>query len=69
MEENQLKNEVSMRGFLIKKYLIDLLGLLIILFAIGVSRWLQFIDNATLGATGGLVIGYYFQDVRKIHTK
>jgi uncharacterized membrane protein len=68
MDDNQLKNELDMRKFLIKKYAIEIIMLTLIFVFLIVARWFNFIDNATFGAIAGLVIGYFASDIRKIHS-
>ncbi len=69
MEANQLDNEKNMRGFLIKKYILEILMIAIILSFIFVCRYNGFIDNCVTGTLLGTVIGYFASSIRKLHDK
>ncbi|HEY8780750.1 MAG TPA: hypothetical protein VIM16_03975 [Mucilaginibacter sp.] len=68
MDDNQLKFEIGMRVFLLRKYVIEVITLFIALTAVIISRYLGFLDNATVGALIGVIIGYAMSDMRKLHT-
>jgi hypothetical protein len=68
MNENELKNEADMRAFLIKKYIVELFAMLIVFSTIVICRYVNFMDNPTLGALIGVALGYFVADIRKIHS-
>ncbi len=67
MGDNQLKFEKSLQNFMIKKYAVEIIILIIMLSAIGLARAYGFIDNCVTGTLLGTTIGYFAADIRKIH--
>lgn len=67
MDDNQLKNEQSMRDFLQKKYTKDIVLTVIVLLTVGVLRAFGFISNDVTGTLAGATIGYAMGGLRKLH--
>ncbi len=67
MGDNQLKFERSLQNFMIKKYAVEIIILILLLSAVCFARYNAFIDNCVTGTLLGTIIGYFAADIRKIH--
>jgi hypothetical protein len=68
IKELENTDQVHLRQFLLRKYLIELAFMFIILVAIVFARCKDLIDTCVTGTLLGAVIGYFASDIRKIHT-
>lgn len=69
MEDNELKNQISMRKFLNGKYTFELLTLTVILAAIFLFRMYDFIEGSVTGTLLGTTIAYFASSIRKLHER
>lgn len=67
LDPNELENQKHMRGFLLKKYLRDGMLTIIIILAIFLFRYFNFIENNVAGTLLGATIGYAMGGLRKLH--